>query len=138
MTEQYVAPTSESSRASVADDGAFQAVVPAVSSETPVPNATDIAVSSPVTATFNEAVQASTIVFTLKNSSGVSVGATVAYNSTSLYRDLDPECGSGLFNDLHGRRSAGSWIPRVIPCPCQSPGRSPPPPLHPRHPRHPR
>ena len=45
-------------------------VDPAVISETPAPNATDVAVSSTVTATFDEAVQASTIKFALTNSSG--------------------------------------------------------------------
>ena len=55
-------------------------VQPAVASHTPSSGATGVAVSSPVTATFNEAVQSSTISFTLKNSAGTSVPAAVSYN----------------------------------------------------------
>jgi Bacterial Ig-like domain (group 3)/Bacterial Ig-like domain len=61
-----------------------------VSSATPAPNATNIAISSTVNATFNEAVQGDTIVFTLANSAGVSVGAKVSYNSTNYTVTLTP------------------------------------------------
>ena len=63
---------------------------PKVTSETPASGATGVAVSTAATATFNEAVQASTIAFTLKNPSGTSVGATVAYNSSNYTATLTP------------------------------------------------
>ena len=59
-------------------------------SETPASGATGVAVSTTATATFNQAVVASTIDFTLKNSSGGSVGATVSYNSTTDTATLTP------------------------------------------------
>ena len=43
---------------------------PAVSSHTPASGATGVAVSTPPTATFNEAVQSSTISFTLDHQLG--------------------------------------------------------------------
>ena len=63
---------------------------PAVTSETPASGATGVAVSSPITATFNEAVQSSTIGFTLKNSSGTAVAASLAYNSSTYTATLTP------------------------------------------------
>ena len=63
---------------------------PTVTAESPANKATNVAVSSPVTATFSEAVQASTINFTLKNSSGSSVPATVAYSSATDTATLTP------------------------------------------------
>jgi hypothetical protein len=44
-------------------------------SETPAPGATGVGVLTTPTATFNQAVVASNIVFTIKNSAGVAVGA---------------------------------------------------------------
>ena len=46
--------------------------------------------TSPVTATFNQPVQASTISFTLKSSSGSSVPATISYNSSTNVATLTP------------------------------------------------
>jgi len=66
------------------------AVQPAVASYTPLSGATGVAVSSPLTATFNEAVQSSTISFTLTNSAGTSVPATVSYNSSTDTATLTP------------------------------------------------
>jgi methionine-rich copper-binding protein CopC len=63
---------------------------PAVSSYTPASGATGVAVSSPLTATFNEAVQSSTINFTLATSSGTSVPATLSYNSSNFTITLTP------------------------------------------------
>ena len=63
---------------------------PSVTSQTPGVNATGVAVLTIPTATFNEAVQASTISFTLKNSSGSAVAATVAYNSSTDTATLTP------------------------------------------------
>jgi methionine-rich copper-binding protein CopC len=58
-------------------------VAPAVTAESPVSASTGVAVASTPTATFNEAVQSSSIVFTLVNSAGTSVAGTVSYNSTT-------------------------------------------------------
>jgi len=63
---------------------------PAVTSCTPASGATGVGVSSPVTATFNEGVQSSTISFTLESSSGSMVAATVAYNSSNDTATLTP------------------------------------------------
>jgi PKD repeat protein/methionine-rich copper-binding protein CopC len=65
-------------------------VQPAVASHTPLSGATGVAVSSPLTATFNEAVQASTINFTLTNSAGTAVPASLAYNSSTDTATLTP------------------------------------------------
>src|SRR5208282_2920375 len=66
------------------------AVQPAVASHTPLSGATGVAVSSPLTATFNEAVQSNTISFTLANSAGASVPATLSYNSSNFTVTLTP------------------------------------------------
>jgi hypothetical protein len=72
-------------------------VAPAVTGKTPSPGATGVSTSAPnLTITFNEAVLPSTINFVLKDSGGVSVLGTVAYNSstnTATFTpsgDLDP------------------------------------------------
>ena len=66
------------------------AAPPSVTSETPASGAAGVAVSTTPTATFNEAVQASTISFTLTNPSGSSVPATVTYNSSNYTATLTP------------------------------------------------
>ncbi len=63
---------------------------PAVTGHTPATGATGVAVSTTVTATFNEAVQASTISFALKNSAGTAVAATVGYDSATDTVTLTP------------------------------------------------
>ena len=69
---------------------AAAAVVPTVSSETPASNATDVAITSAVTATFNETVQPVTIGFTLTSSSGSAVAGTVGYNSSTKIATFTP------------------------------------------------
>ena len=66
------------------------AVAPKVTSETPASGATKVAVSTAPTATFNEALQASTISFTLKNSSGKKVAGSISYNSTTYVTTFTP------------------------------------------------
>jgi PKD repeat protein len=56
---------------------------PAVSSHTPASGATGVALSSTPSATFNEAIQAGTITFTLATSAGKSVTGTVSYNTAT-------------------------------------------------------
>ena len=66
---------------------------PAVTGETPGSGATGVATSTGVSATFNEAVQASSITssdFVLKSSSGSTVTAAVSYNSTTYTATLTP------------------------------------------------
>ena len=65
-------------------------VAPTVTSESPASGAANVAVSTTVTATFNEVVQASTISLTLKNSSGSSVAGSVSYNSSTNTATLTP------------------------------------------------
>jgi len=59
------------------------AVVPTVVSQTPTSGATNVATNTTVTATFNEAVTPSSIVFTLKDSSNNVIATTFSYNSTT-------------------------------------------------------
>ena len=66
---------------------------PAVTSETPASGATGVVTNTTVTATFNEAVQASTVNttdFVLKSSNGNTVTATVSYNSSNYTATLTP------------------------------------------------
>ena len=95
-TEQFVPPSTYyggtgTARTSTADIGAYQAgaVTPAVSSETPASGATNVAVATAPTVTFNEAVQAGTISFTLKSSSG-TVAGSASYNSTTNVTTFTP------------------------------------------------
>ena len=83
-------------RTSTADIGAYQAgaVTPAVTSETPASGATSVAMSMAPTATFNEAMQASTISFTLKSSSG-TVAGSASYNSTTNVTTFTPTSALG-------------------------------------------
>ena len=72
---------------------AVTSAAPVVTGETPASGATGVATNTGVTATFNEAVQASSITtttFTLKNSSGTAVAGTVAYNSSTNTATLTP------------------------------------------------
>ncbi len=67
--------------------------VPAVSSVSPTNGSTGIAITSAVTATFNEAMDSSTITgstFTLTQSGGSQIAATVAYASGSNTATLTP------------------------------------------------
>ncbi len=59
------------------------AVAPTVASESPVPNATGVNVSTKVTATFSEPVQANTISFVLTGPHGTTVSGIVSYSSTT-------------------------------------------------------
>ncbi len=63
---------------------------PTVTSESPASRATGVTVTAPLTATFNEAVQASTIAFTLTNSAGSAIAGSLAYNSTTNTETFTP------------------------------------------------
>src|SRR6185312_1453391 len=66
------------------------ATAPAVTSESPASGATGVAVNAPLTATFNEAVQTSTISFTLTGPGGTAVPAALSYNSSTNTATLTP------------------------------------------------
>ncbi len=84
VTQEYAPFASYTSRPSGADDGGFQAapLIPTVIAETPVPGGTNLSVGTSLTVNFNEPVQASTIGFTLKSSSGTSVPVTLSYDDS--------------------------------------------------------
>ena len=63
---------------------------PYVSSETPMPATLNAALSTVPTVTFNQAVQSSTIVFTLTNEFGTSVAGAVSYNSSTYTATFTP------------------------------------------------
>ncbi len=63
---------------------------PKVTAQTPASGATLVSPGTAVAATFSKPVQSGTIVFTLKDSSGNSVGATFAYNSSTNTATLTP------------------------------------------------
>ena len=69
---------------------ASSATAPTLTSQTPAPGATSVAVSALVTVTFNAAAQPSTIGFTLKTSTGATVPATVSYNSSDTTATVTP------------------------------------------------
>ena len=63
---------------------------PQIVSRTPLPFATGVRSGASVTATFNEAVQQSTIAFTLRGPSNTVIPATVTYDGLSLTAELHP------------------------------------------------
>ena len=65
-------------------------VPPAVTGETPVPNAEGVPTNTTVTATFSESVQSGTISFVLKDPSNNTVSAMVNYNDTTHTATLTP------------------------------------------------
>ena len=71
-----------------------------------------------MTATFNQAVQASTISFMLTTSSGGSVAGTASYNSSTNTATFTPGSGGpGVLDDLYGdgqRRREQQWRRHVI------------------------
>ena len=71
------------------DAAAPSVTPPSVTSETPASGATNVDVSTAPTATFNGAVQPSTITFTLKSSSGTVAGSS-SYNSTTNVTTFTP------------------------------------------------
>jgi methionine-rich copper-binding protein CopC len=63
---------------------------PTVTARTPASGATAVAIGSTVTATFSEAVQATSIVFALRRPDGTSVPASVVYDSATRRATLTP------------------------------------------------
>ena len=63
---------------------------PRVTSTSPAAGATGVAVSGPLTATFNEPVQPATIVFGLKTSGGATVAGATSYNASTNVATFTP------------------------------------------------
>jgi Domain of unknown function (DUF4082)/Bacterial Ig-like domain/Bacterial Ig domain len=63
---------------------------PAVTTQSPAPNATGANPTAPVTATFNTNIDPTTLAFTLTDSSGNPVPASVTYNSSTDTATLTP------------------------------------------------
>jgi hypothetical protein len=63
---------------------------PVITTQSPVAGATGVATTSVVKATFNKAVVASTISFTLKDAGGTAVPATLTYDATTFTATLTP------------------------------------------------
>src|SRR5262249_12916446 len=57
---------------------------PTVTGQTPAANSTNVVTTTPIKATFNESVLASSISLTLKDGSGNAVAGTVAYDNTTF------------------------------------------------------
>src|SRR5262249_34834659 len=62
---------------------------PAITSNSPAPGKTGVAVSSNIGATFNELIQAGTITFSVTSTSG-SVAGTLSYNSATNTETFKP------------------------------------------------
>ena len=101
----------------------FTTLAPAsVISETPASSASDlynagVPVSSSVSATFNEAVQASTINFSLTNSSGNSVAATATYNSSTDTVTMTPNADLAYGTTYTATVSAVNSLGLAMPTP---------------------
>lgn len=70
------------------------AVAPTVTSNTPAGGATAVVATTNVTATFSEAVDASTVNgtnFTLTNAAGTAVAATITYDAATTTATLNPD-----------------------------------------------
>ncbi|HEX8520660.1 MAG TPA: Ig-like domain-containing protein [Tepidisphaeraceae bacterium] len=98
--------------------GAVDTTPPTVAPTSPASAATNVAVNSNITATFNEAVQQGTINFTLKDAANNNVPGTVSYNSSTNVATFTPASalsGSTTYTatitgakDLSGNTMAGS------------------------------
>ena len=73
---------------------------PTVTAQSPAPSATGVAIASPVTVTFSEEIQASTISFVLKNGSTTDSGDGQLQPDIPD-RDLDSHCTPVFRDDLH-------------------------------------
>lgn len=65
-------------------------VLPAVTSESPTINASNVPLNSAVSATFNESIQPSTVTFTLVDASNYPVPGTVTYSDSTRMATLTP------------------------------------------------
>ena len=83
---------------------------PTVTSQTPAPNATNVAAGTAVTAAFSEAIQSSTLSFVLKDGSNNVVSATVSYNAaTGRTATLTPTAALAGSTTYTATVSASTW-----------------------------
>ncbi len=86
------------------------AISPSVTSMTPAAGTKDIPVTTPITATFSEAMTASTITastFTLTTSGGAAVPASVSYNPSTLTATLTPSSNLSFGSVYTAKLSTG-------------------------------
>jgi len=102
---------------------------PSLTAQSPAPGATGVQWNTAVTATFNKAVQQSTIVFTLKDASNTAVPATLSYNTTTRVATLQPNAllaqnttftasVSGATDSFGNVMTPVSWTFTTSGCPC--------------------
>jgi hypothetical protein len=90
---------------------------PVVTAQTPAPNATNVPVNTAVSASFNESIQSSSLVFTLKNASNVSVAGTATYNDANWTATFTPSAalaaGATYTASVSARDLAGNLMSPV-------------------------
>ncbi len=102
---------------------------PAVIAQSPAANATGVATTTTVTATFNESVSSSTIAFTLTDPSGASVPGSSSYNNANFVATFTPSSAlatgttytanvSGATDSAGKVMSPTSWSFSTAGCPC--------------------
>jgi methionine-rich copper-binding protein CopC len=96
--------------------GAADTTPPTVTSTAPASGATGVATNSAVTATFSEAMDATTIsggTFELRDSGGTLVTATVTYNATTRVASLTPSAALAGSTTYTATVRGGTTDPRV-------------------------
>lgn len=100
----------------VAGSSGPDTTAPTVAARTPTAGATGVSVSTSVTATFSEALNASTVstsTFELRNASNVLVPAAVSYNAATLTATLTPNSALALNSTYNVTLRGGATDPRV-------------------------
>ena len=69
---------------------------PSVTTQSPAPGETSVSIASPMTATFNTSIDPTTLTFTLTDSSGDPVPASVTYDNSTDTATLSPDTTLGL------------------------------------------
>ncbi|WP_255769406.1 DUF4082 domain-containing protein [Pseudarthrobacter sulfonivorans] len=83
------------------------AILPAVSSATPANNETGVAPTAAPTATFNQAVTASSVTFSVRDAANVEVPGTVAYDAATLTATFTPNAALA-FSTVHTATVSGA------------------------------
>ncbi|MFC1432379.1 DUF4082 domain-containing protein [Streptacidiphilus sp. N1-3] len=132
-------PSSQSSGSNywvdaVFDNSGASTTPPSVTTRTPASGATGVSITSPVSATFNEGIDSSTLTFSLKDASGanvpgstvVSAGKTVTFTPSTELALNSTYTASVQTSDLWGNAMAAptTWsfttsaTPPAVTCPC--------------------
>ncbi len=80
----------------IVDPSAASTTPPAVTSVSPAAGATGVAITAPVTATFNEGLDSSTIQFSVKDATNTAVAGSVSYDVNSNTATFTPAGQLGL------------------------------------------